>query len=1140
MVWKFFVTFALCIAACVAWADTETVDGITWRYTVDNGEVTIGISGFRAIDDGYKGELVIPSTLGGYPVRKINDWAFRNYSGEITAVVIPQGVLYIGECAFEGCEKMKSVTIPDGVVTIGEYAFNSCIGLRSVSIPDTVTFMGEYAFYNCRWLSEVRLSNGLKTISPYTFKNCTLESVVIPHGVTEIGAHAFESNDVISSIDLGDTVTTIGESAFAYSAYYYIPKVVIPSSVTYIGDNAFTQVGQYVTDGIVFEFLGHEPNMGGNFGTGMSSKTKVIVERDKLWSCVIPGTWKGLAIDYRPDPNPPKSDGGPYVETIRGVEWTFYVQDGKSTIGSGSAGIPALPSDTSADIVIPLTLGQHPVVALGNSALYGCCALASVTVPTNISTVGLNALNTGTNKMSFRFEGLPPDGFDSSGISTESCVRYNYIYVDAWSGIAASYGLKDALTYPREDGGPFRQTVDGVEWCYLVSGGEAEVCPRDTSPTASIPQDTVGALAVPSYLGGAPVTRIGDGALYNCSGVTSLEIPESVRSIGAGMCEFCSGLVAVDIPVSVTNLGDSAFSYCSKLTAAIIPEGLARIPEYAFYECQGLKSVYIPMSVMEIGQCAFHECPSIADVTIPTSYEFQHVIPDNDNVTNAVLTFAGGTSVIAYSFYGCDRLVSVVIPEGVKVIGEWAFYNCKALKSVALPTTLTHIGYQAFAGCVALESVDIKDGVTSIGESAFESCTSLNAIELPEGVTTIGQKAFCRCSNLEKITVPASVTNIGQNAFAQCAADALFRFEGAPPDGLYSANIPAACRIRYNPDYEMEWKEAIGTCGFTNAKSFLEADGPYTEEFGGVKWNYSLQNNEAKLLPLSAPERIAGDVVLPATLGHAPVRVVGREALRGASKLTSVIIPNTVGEIGDGAFERCTRLSAVTMPDGLAVIGDSAFERCASLSTITIPSSVTNIGYFAFRDCLRLGEMIFLGPVPHKELAVCMGTPLFTVVSTRLGSITVPIETAIVVDGDLTVPNKWLDEVAARHDTPAGYGSYEDAFVAKFGGDLKAALTNYTGKIDWHGNRMQVWQDYVAGTDPLNDEDKFTATITMKNGIPVVRWTPELPADQAVARRYTVYGATAIGGDWVDVTVLTDVERHDMGYQFFKVIVKMR
>ena len=87
---------------------------------------------------------------------------------------------------------------------------------------------------------------------------------------------------------------------------------------------------------------------------------------------------------------------------------------------------------------------------------------------------------------------------------------------------------------------------------------------------------------------------------------------------------------------------------------------------------------------------------------------------------------------------------------------------------------------------------------------------------------------------------------------------------------------------------------------------------------------------------------------------------------------------------------------------------------------------------------------------------------------------------------------------------------------------------------------MLVWQDYVAGTDPLDEEDKFVATVSMESGVPVVRWSPELSPADAALRKYTVYGATALDGAWVDVSSLSDIERHNAGYQFFKVTVEMR
>jgi hypothetical protein len=248
-----------------------------------------------------------------------------------------------------------------------------------------------------------------------------------------------------------------------------------------------------------------------------------------------------------------------------------------------------------------------------------------------------------------------------------------------------------------------------------------------------------------------------------------------------------------------------------------------------------------------------------------------------------------------------------------------------------------------------------------------------------------------------------------------------------------------------------------------------------------------------------------------------------------------------VKEIERDAFKGCTRLESVTLPDGLLSIGDGAFERCTSLTNVIIPASVTNIGYFAFRDCLRLTDVVLKGEPPRQDLGVYMGVPAFTTISGRLGAATAIIY-AVVTNStpEITVPEGWLYELAVAYDKPAGADSYLAAFKEKFGEDMKVALTKPTGKYDLKGNPLYVWQDYVAGTNPLDEEDKFMAKITVNDGIPVVSWTPELPPAAAAMRKYTVYGATALNGRWVDVSDKTDEQRHDLGYQFFSVTVEMR
>ena len=279
------------------------------------------------------------------------------------------------------------------------------------------------------------------------------------------------------------------------------------------------------------------------------------------------------------------------------------------------------------------------------------------------------------------------------------------------------------------------------------------------------------------------VTSIGWYAFYECTGLTSVTIPNSVTSIGVYAFFSCSGLtsfsVAGDnsnycskegvlfnkqqttliqyparkqgeyvIPNSVTSIVDYAFAGCSGLTSLTISNSITSIVDYAFAGCSSLTSITIPNSVTSIGTEAFSGCSSLTSVTIPNSV----------------------TSIGTEAFYGCSGLTSVTIPNSITSIVDYAFEGCSSLTSVTIPNNVTNIGKGAFSGCSSLSSVTIPNSVTSIGESVFSNCSSLTAVEIPNSVTSIGWYAFYECTGLTSVTIPNSVTSIGHYAFTGCSS----------------------------------------------------------------------------------------------------------------------------------------------------------------------------------------------------------------------------------------------------------------------------------------------------------------------------------------------------------------------------------
>ena len=111
------------------------------------------------------------------------------------------------------------------------------------------------------------------------------------------------------------------------------------------------------------------------------------------------------------------------------------------------------------------------------------------------------------------------------------------------------------------------------------------------------------------------VTSIGDYAFANCSGLTSVTIPDGVTSIGDYAFYFCLRLTSVTIPDGVTTIGEYAFSYCTGLTSVTIPGSVTSIGNDAFYFCTGLTSVDIADGVTSIGNGAFSWCSGLTSVT---------------------------------------------------------------------------------------------------------------------------------------------------------------------------------------------------------------------------------------------------------------------------------------------------------------------------------------------------------------------------------------------------------------------------------------------------------------------------------------------------------------------------------------------
>ena len=203
------------------------------------------------------------------------------------------------------------------------------------------------------------------------------------------------------------------------------------------------------------------------------------------------------------------------------------------------------------------------------------------------------------------------------------------------------------------------------------------------------------------------------------------------------------------------------------------------------------------------------------------------------------------------------------------------------VENVVISEGVTYIGKYAFYMQSGLSSVKIANSVQEIGEFAFAQCPNLSSITIPDGMTTIRRDVF-RGSGLSSVTIGKGLSSIGNEAFALCR---------------YLSEISVD---KANPNF-------------------------MNDDYGAL---YTKDQSELVVFPTD----VTGKLVLPNGL-----KIIRASAVRN-SKLSEVVIPDSVTEIGFYAFYDSKSLTRVTIGSGVKKILTGVFQNCSSLEEITLYS----------------------------------------------------------------------------------------------------------------------------------------------------------------------------------------------------------
>ena len=594
---------------------------------------TIIVTGGTSIaSDAFSGCSGLTSITLPNGLTSIKGSAFSGCGG-LTSITIPNSVISIGSSAFSGCSGLTSITIPNGLTNIESFVFSGCSGLTSITIPGSVTSIGSSAFSGCSGLTSITIPNSVTSIGESVFRNCTsLENLTIPfvgHSSTSTGSEGVfgyifgyttqtansgygSSNSSFTTLTTGSVANAIcswTDKTYSYkvktgflkyttyyglrSYWYYIPSSL--KNVTVTGGNintaAFCRVPNIKVTLNGVATIGTYAFYNGTPTSITMSESVTKIEENAFSDCSgltkvnisDLDAWFKISFSGSSTSNPLYYAHHLYLNNTELTEITI-----PSSITKINANVLA-----GASAITSVTIPDG-VTSIESSAFLGCSGLTSITIPSSVKNIGNNAFSGCSGLTSINI----PNGVTSIGSSTfYNCSNLTSITIpDSVTSIGShAFYNCSALTSITI---PSRVTSIGIS---VFSGCNA-----------------LATLTIP-FVGGSSSSNTYLGYIFGASSSSdnSTAVPSSLKTVivtgGASIASNafygCSGLTSINIPNSVTSIGSYAFYNCSSLASITIPNSVTSIGYDAFQNCTAMRRIYLPSSVTTISASSYSNSP---------------------------------------------------------------------------------------------------------------------------------------------------------------------------------------------------------------------------------------------------------------------------------------------------------------------------------------------------------------------------------------------------------------------------------------------------------------------------------------------------------------------------------------------------